>query len=152
MSKKNTQPKEWEVLKTERELEKLIRQAMIDFGVDPDKPFEPCALYFKDSDRILVLTRDCSKTEYTKNNNLYVYKDNYPDESEDIWVGFAVEPALAICRHNGLAFEDTLNLEDLLNLLEKLFREISSDALGHLQIARRIIREFNIKEVKIKTD
>lgn len=119
----------------------LVKQTMGDnFG----QPFVPFALYHRDLDRILVVTRDCSHTEIQVNDFLTLMEDNYPEEGEQKECGFVVECARGLCRISGLPYPG-FEVKKLLDFIESQFPHHSSQA----GIARGILGVLKSPEVEL---
>lgn len=94
-------------------LNKLIRDAM----GDRIEPFKAFLIYERGLDRIWVQVRDCSVTEKTS-GLLTIMEDNYPEEGQEKYVGFAIECAVEFSKRYGYPLRDK---EDIRAMLEGIF-------------------------------
>ena len=112
------------------EIENQIKKTFKEFG--GDKPFKPFVMYEKVTDRICVITADCSVTEVAITENLVLLERNHINDNQKTHTGFYIENARYLCRNNNLPICGKVRIFDILKIL----------ALHESSFGREAIREI----------
>lgn len=103
----------------------------------------PAVIYEKDSDRVIVKTRNCPTKEVKINDILSLLAVNRPAEFGTEYVGFIIFNAGAFLREHGLPYEEDV---DLLHTIDAIMRIYPCPAGYQDEIYRLLI---NYKDVRM---
>lgn len=103
----------------------------------------PAVVYEKDSDRIIVRTKNCITKEVRVNDALALLAVNRPAEFGTEYVGFIIFNARAFLREHGLPYEEDV---DLLHTIDAVMRVYPCSTRHQDEIYRLLI---NYKDVRM---
>ena len=113
-----------------------------------DQSFQPFAYYDGRLDCIRVQIRDCSVAERRIDSTITLLKDNYPEQSQSVYVGYNIKGVRCLFKQLNLPRNGVIKIVELLDKIVKQYPDKAVNSFVD-EVLWKVLRET---ELEVKYD